>query len=203
MNRRALLRGVGAAGVAGTTALAGCTGLVTTASTAEIVQQDDVPEQYGVSIDVELVDSEYTDDHPVRLRTTVTNHGREKLPSLSGNPKCGLFDREKAGSEPPGLWIYSPDTADFATQKDGRWVRDREPDDRQGGFALYACTPEPYAADESRGQVYEVWDDYRTEGYLVPNTYRWEESVEVADTDEGWRDAEPRTFDWGFSLDLS
>jgi hypothetical protein len=201
VKRRALLRTVGASGVAGTTAFAGCIGMVMTASTAEIVGQDEVPEKYGVSIDVELVNSEYTDEHPVRLRTTVTNHDRERLLSLSGNPKCGLFDRGKAGSDPPGLWVFSPDTADFATRKDGRWVRDRESDHRRA-FALYACTPETYAADESRSQVYEVWDDYRTEDYLVPNTYRWEDSVDVADGDEGWRDWEPNTFQWGFSLDL-
>lgn len=197
MNRRALLRTVGAAGVAGTTALAGCAAPGPHVEIGDVV---DVPESYGVSIDVELPRPQFTSDHPARLRTTVTNHDSSKQLSASGDAMCGLFDRSKAGSRPAGLWLHPPRVAEEIEQRNGRWVRDRDPD-RMRGVLSYGCSLVTYAAGESRSQPYDIWHDYRSEGYLVPGTYRWEVAVEV--TDSGEERTEAEAFDWGFSINLS
>jgi len=58
-----------------------------------------------------------------------------------------------------------------------------------------------YRGGESVSSTYQVWDDYRKRGYLVPGTYRWEETVRFSDASSE-TDSGEESFEWGFSMTL-
>lgn len=204
MNRRALLGGLG---TLGTTGLSGCVRFpapswsddAPPANVVSLDAQDTVPDQYDVDIDVEVVHSEFTDDSPAVIRVTTTNVGGPLKVSI-GTGYCSVFNRQRGGSDdPPGLWLHRPDSHG-SERADGRWVADLPPDEPRG-FADVGCTIQDYEEGQSVSSTYEVWDDYRKRGYLVPGTYRWEETVRVSDTTSD-TDSVPESFEWGFSLRL-
>lgn len=203
MKRRTLLATLGTAGIGG---LAGCLGTgssgtdVKYARQISLVSQDTVPVTHEVAIDVKLLAAQVTSDRTARLRITTTNEGSRRAISI-GNDGCELFNRSKGGSDaPPGLWLHDPGHTEYIERNGDRWVADRPADDPRG-FDAYGCLRKTYAAGESLGNEYVVWDDYRFEGYMTPGTYRWEERVSVAEsTDDFPADDELGSFTWGFSL---
>jgi hypothetical protein len=204
VNRRAILGGLG---TLGTTGLAGCVRFpapswsehASPAETVSLNAQDAVPDRYDVQIEVEVVQSEFTDDSPAVIRVTTTNHGDPVKLSI-GTGWCSIFNRRKGGSDdPPGLWLHRPGYQGIS-RKDGRWVADRPPGEPRG-FPDVGCTMWTYREGQSVSSAYEVWDDYRKRGYLVPGTYRWEETVRVSDVASN-SDSGEESFEWGFSLRL-
>ena len=201
MDRRTLLAALGT-GVGG---LAGCQRHRGTRSDDDgrrrvsLAGRDAVPEPHEVSIDVEVLEGAITPDRPARLRLTVTNEGADRALS-AGEGGCNLFDRARGGSDdPPGLWLYRPSEAEALQRRGDRWVQDR-PQSRPRGFPAWACSSRQYASGESVATEYEVWHDYRVEGYFEPGTYRWEEDVQIhADPDAG-EPRRPAGRSWGFSL---
>lgn len=71
-------------------------------------------------------------------------------------------------------------------------------------YPAYTCRLRRSAGGESLTNEYEVWDDYRGQGYFSPETYRWEESVQVYDDPRADTTDDPDTeFTWGLSLDVT
>lgn len=198
LGRRALLRTVGAANVAVTTALAGCTSFVTTASSAEIAERDDVADRHGLDLDAELVHSEYTDDHPARLRLTLTNG--DELQQISWY----RFEGNRR-SDPHGYWLFPACCADELGGTD-RWV---VPEGWGDSAALGAtvCRRQLFSPEETTSAEFLLVDDAGAAGYLPNGTYRWEKSYEVLTSGpvrtEPPTEPEPREFDWGFSVEFS
>lgn len=202
MRRRALLRNLG---MLSTISIAGCVSDsnpvdTATANTVLLDAQDAVPDKYDISIDVEVTNSEFTEDKPGIIRITTTNNG-ERVKLSAGSGKCSLFVKSRGGSdEPAGLWLHKPEIAERINRKEGRWVADK-PSDAPRGSANYGCGMETYQAGQSKSEIFQVWDDYQIDGYLVPNTYRWETPVSISEeTPE--TDGGEGSFSWGFSLTL-
>lgn len=170
--------------------------------TVTLEDQDSVPKPYRVSIDVDVLESAITTAHTARLRVTMTNEGPPRAFRVAGG-NCRLFTESHAGSDKPaGIWLYQPNETKYLDRKGERWVPDRPPSHPRS-YPASACAPREYKSDESVSTEYEVWDDYQLDGYLKPDTYRWEGEVEI------WEETEPRprgtdspaaTFTWGFSL---
>lgn len=221
MDRRSLLGELVAVGTVG---VGGCTTSVSspptetgTSSSAtpypegeqrrvSLDDQDTVPEEYDMEITVEVVDRVITHEQTARLRITTTNDGPERGISIQ-EPKCDLLDRHKAGSDPPGLWLYPPGRTPpengMAERNGNKWVADLPPEEDRG-FGDYGCGVRNYESGESLQNEYLIWDDYQTEGYLEPSTYRWEEP-EIEITEPAPHDGDTETlgtFSWGFSVTI-
>lgn len=198
------------AGAALGTGLAGCvsTGYVARGNRGDsgnddrrrvtLAAADDVPSGHAVTIAVDLLAGDVTADRTARLRVTTINEGSRRALSV-GTDGCCLFNRNRAGSEPAGLWLHRPNTAESVERDGDRWTRDA-PADRPRAYPAYACLSRTYAAGESVSNEYVVWDDYRTAGYMRPGTYRFAESVAISPPGSDF-DADPDAeFEWGFDL---
>lgn len=164
--------------------------------------QDAVDDQYDMRIQVELLREVITDKYTAKLRITVKNEGPKRAFSI-GTEMCDLFNRSKGGSDnPKGLWLYSAGDTDHIDRKETKWTSDLPPD-KLPGYSAYGCLPRVYGAGESLSNEYEVWDDYRIEGYLEPDRYRWREKVRIWENPDPELGATPtNTVTWGFSLQL-
>lgn len=201
MNRRTLLTAVGCAGVIG---VSGCQRLQAVTDDGRrqvtIEEQDVVPKSHQLRISVNLLQGTITQSHTARLQLQITNTGEKRAVS-AGPDACNLFNRVRGGSDDPsGLWLYQPEETSYFERGDGRWVPDRSQNDPHRFFA-YGCTPTVYSAGKSVDTEFEVWDDHRVNGYLEPDTYRWEEDIQIWDdpTADG-TDSPDGEFTWGFSL---
>ncbi|MDX1746801.1 MAG: hypothetical protein R3324_12750, partial [Halobacteriales archaeon] len=152
MRRRALL---GSLGALGTNPLVGCVGLPAPSwsddagpgTRVSLDAQDTVPDQYGIRIDVEVTQPEFTDDSPAVIWVTTTNRGAPVKLSI-GTGYCSIFNRQRGGSDDPrGLWLHRPDSHSI-DRADGRWVADR-PRDEPRGFADVGCTMRDYREGQS------------------------------------------------------
>ncbi|MFC4405478.1 hypothetical protein [Haloarchaeobius iranensis] len=208
MHRRALLSAVGAAGAA---ALGGCLAAVGigTGDPANPVDDerrisllgvDPVPDESGVTIDVRVLDDRITASETAEIvvETTVVGDATA-LPVTQGS--CAILNRRTCSSAPRGLWLESTDkSGSTATPHDEGWMRRGLPTGEQG-FGGYGCRRVEYQPGESVRNTYEIWDDGRVDGYLEPGEYRWADTISTrAASSEG---EEYRSFDWGFSLELS
>ena len=163
--------------------------------------QDTIPDRHKLQIDVEILEREITERHTARLQITINNSGSTRALSI-GNDGCELFNRQNGGSsQPAGLWLYTPEVAERIEREENRWVL--APSARPREFPGYGCHPTTYESGESISNEYVVWDDYDVDGYLVPDTYRWEEEVSIWDSAQG-ADQNPSdtSIVWGFSIQL-
>jgi hypothetical protein len=172
---------------------------------------DEVPDEHDLRIEVELLQSTVTDAHTAHLRLTATDETSRKRRIGIGTGKCSLFNRTKGKSEPPGLWLLTPDNTNSAPE-DGRWTVKRNM------FAAYGCAYRPTVHDEPIINEYTVWDDAEVDGYMTPGTYRFATPIVVGgqgfgsnptiigDSATTTGDATTATtepaseFTWGFSL---
>ena len=192
MDRRSFLAGLGTAGVLASMTFPGVQRRVS------IADQDSVPDEYEVSIEVELLQPVVTDSHPAQLEITTTNEGPER--ALSVGPRwCGLFSRGRGTVEPEGLRLRVPGRFFEGMRRDGnRWQRD--PSSPSGFTPAHGCVPTLYEPGESVTNEYELWDDHTVEGYLEPGTYRFE--TELGVRDGPYADETHDSFTWGFSLTI-
>lgn len=180
--------------------------------------QDSVPDQFKIQITAEIVEHEFTENHPARVKVTITNTGLSR--ELSVGTRCDIFNKENGGSDPAGLWLHTPGREKY-DRKDDRWVADRSAE-KPRGYSGAGCPKERFYPGESASAEYVVWDDYRVDGYLNPGEYRWEQTVYITDgaflnSDSGLQKTPPNdaallsnkaypesgsSFSWGFSLSL-
>lgn len=204
MDRR---RYLGCSAVAAGSILGGCLGTLGTASsesyrhTVALDNVATVPDGAELSIDVDLREDSVTPDRTARIRAATTNEGERRGVSI-GDGSCSLFDRTRGKSDPPGLWLHRSAKTEHIDRDGDRWTRDAPPD-RLRQFALGGCGTRRYAPDETVENEYLVWDDYQTEGYFDPGTYRFESRVTIHAVDGKYADdvggIEER-FTWGFDL---
>jgi len=127
-----------------------------------------------------------TSTAPATLTVTITNEGDDRAVDVTDGPRCHPFDRGRGRSDPRGLWLYR--AGDTPDDRAGEcWTRAAVPPDSVG-FDGYACGQSPLASSDSITTVYEVWDDYATDGYLEPGAYRFETTVSVYSNEDS---AEP------------
>jgi len=199
MKRREIL---GLLGAGGGTALSGCLSPPATPSSTvsdgiqrriSLAGQDSIPDELQVSITAEMLESTVTDEHPARVRITMTNQGDERR--FSG---CAVFDRESKGSIPPELWLESD--LDDSVRTGEKWVKQNLPGPGEG-FGGKGCGLEVYASGESKLTNYAILHDGRTDGYLNPGTYRWEKEIRIAPKQSQTTESDAQeTITWGFSL---
>ena len=135
---------------------------------------DDIEREHDLRIEVEALETTITASHTAKLRVTMTNEGERRRLSISEDG-CSLFNRSGGASEPPGLYLYPPQTAEEneSNEKGNRWTEDADPDDPRV-WAAYGCLSRKYAADESITNEYVVWDDYgsRATSFRAPTDSR-------------------------------
>lgn len=210
MKRRSLLAALSAVPLAGCVGSAGDPSPTDEPATTETprdgvqrtIQLDAVEEApaEGLGIDAEVVESAVTEEHPARVAVTTTNDGRKRNVSIAPG-QCCLFNRNGGASDPAGLWLHRVESSAHIDRDGDRWSRDA-PADQPRAYPAYACLSKTFAAGEALTTEYDVWDDYRTEPYFEPGTYRFAEQVTVR---EPGGDNEEETdviaeFDWGFSV---
>lgn len=201
MDRRTALAtvvGLASGTVAGCTRLRALTEPSTDDRIVSIAAVDTVPATHDIELSVELVDDTSTAASPAQIAVSTTNQGQRRALSVAPG-KCSLFNRRAGGSDdPPGLWLHDPGRRDHISTEGDRWVADRPPDQPRA-FPDYGCLPKTYAHGETLSNDYDIWDDYREPGYMLPDTYRWVQDVRVYDADDDSHD-ELGSFDWGFTL---
>lgn len=184
MERRALLGRL----VAGTiTGLSGCVSTPTPGSRStrpsptptpppglqrrvSIVEEDPVPDDYGVHVGAQVLEPTITDAHTARIRITVTNEGPEREIAVS-NGNCALFNRYSQSSRPRGVWLAPADAPGYVTESGPEWIAE-PPED--GAFPDYGCAGRTYERGESVSVEYAVYDDERVGGYLPHGRYWFE-----------------------------
>ena len=216
MKRRAVVAALGGIGLAG--CVSGGPGAGESTSTppattspppgrtlqrrVSLASQDVVAEEHELRLNVEVLDPTVTADRTALIRVTTTNEGPPRSLSI-GRSGCDLLNRSRGGSDTPaGLWLHSPDRTEHIDRVPGKWVADR-PATQGRAYPAYGCTPTTYESGNSLSNEYELWDDYRVEGYLTPGTYRWEEDIQVwKDATDAFGDDPSATLTWGFSLSV-
>lgn len=203
MRRRDLL---GAVTASGALSLSGCTtgSLLSSSSPSHseeiaIVEQDSVPQDFDITIQAEVTNATYSDEQPAQIEIVVENTGdREYIQIYSNeNIQCQLFNKSEAKPENTrGLWLYPAGDAKLLSRQGDKWVEDR-PQDESRQYAAYGCGIASYESGETFSQLYQVWHDYRADGYLNPGTYRWEDQVGVGNSERI-----NNTFRWGFEIEL-
>lgn len=166
-----------------------------------IADVDSVADEHDLEIDVDLRSRAVTPEKPAVVRVTTTNRGPARTISVEEG-QCGLFDRDDGVSESGGLVLKRPGLSELADRDGDRWTKDADPDE-QRAYDGYGCAGREFDACESIANEYDVWDDYRTDGYFEPGTYRFENEVAIAGAEEGnaWDDPDV-TFTWGFEIDV-
>lgn len=217
MNRRALLAALGSGSVAGCVSGGGPSTQEPTSppptSTSpppeetlhrrvSLTSQDALADEHELRLDVEILEPRITDNHTALIRITTTNEGQKRAVSV-GRPGCDLLNRSRGGSDTPaGLWLHTPDQAEYIDRVEEKWVADY-PADRNRAYAAYGCMPTVYDAGDSLSNEYEVWDNYQVERYLTPGAYRWEEDVQIWEDETAASGDRPNaTVTWGFSLSV-
>lgn len=207
MNRRSFLAFLGSTA---TLSVAGCTRAGSTSSpdtdqrVVRLDTVDDLSAEHDVEMTVELLQSRIDSEQTARLAVSTTNRGECR--ALSVAPEmCALFNRNQGGSDhPEELWLHRAGTTDVSNRDGDRWVADRPSDDPRA-YPAYACLPHEYDTGETVRNEYELWDDYRVDGYMEPGTYRWEETVRMfsPDGDHGGDEEDVLgSFQWGFDIEV-
>ena len=210
MNRREVLAALGAS----TSLLTGClgTGVDSTPPTetpstsrgelpatrwVSISDTAAIPPDTGLSVTASVERDRIAPDETARVTITLENTGTGRATDIADREYCHLFNRGAGGSAPRGLWLYRPQDAP-ASRDGGRWSQD-ETGTRT--YIMIGCGKQQFDSGDAISTTYEVWDDYVTDEYLSPSTYRFETDIplweSVADRDN------PRTVEWWFELELS
>lgn len=165
-----------------------------------LVEQGTIPDDIEFDIRAEVTDATYSDERPAQFEIVVENTGERKRISIYNFDEtldCHLFNRFRAGPKnTKGLWLNTPHKAEHLSRNGNRWEQDRPQDDTRM-WAAYGCGTALYESGETFTQTYQVWHDYRVDGYLNPGTYRWEQDVAVV-----YADQSDTIFDWGLTLEL-
>ena len=164
--------------------------------------RDSVPDQTAIKLTAEVTQPWITAEKTALVRISATNRGSERALSV-GEDRCAMFNRIQKGSdEPAGLWLYRQ-LEDAPARVENKWVADK-PTDETRVHAAYGCPPRAYESGETVSTTYQVWHDYREDGYLDPGEYRWEQEIKVWDDPEADGGSDPgEKFSWGFTLRVS
>jgi len=155
------------------------------------------PADLSIAATVERARS--TPTAPATLAVTITNEGDARAIDVTDGPRCHVFERDSGLSDPRGLWLYR--AGDTPDDRAGEcWMRAATPPERVG-FDGYACGQYLVATGDSVTTVYEVWDDYATDGYFETGTYRFETDVSVYSN--GDADDPVRSIDWWLEISVS
>lgn len=167
-----------------------------------IVGRDPIAKDLEVRIEVEVLQSTITSNKTALLQFTTINNGPERAISIGTGQHCHIFNRADGNSDQPqGLTLRRPHSMKSIDRKGDRWELDL-PSDASPGYRMYRCPPKVYAPGESVSDEYEIWHDYRVEGYLNPGIYRWEKDIRIWDT-PNTEGVEPSTITWSFTLNLA
>jgi len=208
VNKRDLLTSLGAAGTAG---IAGCSGTLDSVLSdgsypegkqrrVTLASQDTVPDEHNLSLNIEVRRALISHAQTAHLRVRATNEGQTRGISFTEDARCALFNRTGGLSDDPqGLVLHSPSVAEGIERPENQWVRDR-PSDKSRTVETYGCGAETIESGVTFTNEYHLWDDYRTEQYLEPGTYHWEEQIRLTDPPQPNSPDVRARFIWGFSL---
>lgn len=150
-----------------------------------ITEQDTVAPVHELSIQAEMVQNYVTPARTAQFRLTVANYNGNRHISIHPRASgCTLFSGESSTSEPPGIWLRGPETADD-DRPDNRWAA-------KTPLWTGQCGRHHYKPDESVVNHYLIWDDLRVDGYLTSDTYRFENTVT--------KNVDVAEFPWGFTI---
>jgi len=224
LDRRKLLRSAGAAALG---VYAGCAKVDDYTSNSEssprstskshssarrivrLRDRDRIPDEYNFTAEVKMRNQVVTDDEPAKLSFQLANLGKKRAVLHDETTECNLFNRDAARSdEPSGLVLYVdglPEGQGYNKSGD-KWSRDLETYDTYPRES-YGCNPILYSNGHSATMEYQIWDDYRFEGYFEPGSYRWEAEIEIWESwyghsDHVRPDGMPTKLLWGFTLEV-
>jgi hypothetical protein len=158
-----------------------------------------MPEDAALSVAATMERERITADATARLRVTLTNAEATRETDIADEEHCHLFDRSRGGSDPSGLWLYR--RQDAPTDREGEcWTQTESPANTRTYVAV-GCAKRTLAPGESVATTYELWDDYATDDYLPPGTYRFDAAIPVwTASDDGGDDDPDRVLDWWLDL---
>lgn len=167
-----------------------------------LVGQDSAPDQTAIELTAEVTQPWVTAERTALVRISTTNRGSKRAFSV-GEDRCAIFNRvQKKSDEPAGLWLHRQ-PEDAPTRVENKWVADK-PTDETRVHAAYGCPPRAYESGETVSTTYQVWHDYREDGYLNSGEYRWEQGIKVWDDPEADGGSDPgEKFSWRFTLRVS
>ena len=209
MNRREVLAALGAS----TSLLTGCLGAgvdssppAETSTSPEVLPATrrisvtntaEIAPDANLSVTASVERGRITPDETARVTVALENTGADRATSVAEEEHCHLFNRMWGKSEPRGLWLYRPQDAP-ANRDGGRWSPDKT---GTRTYIMIGCGKHQFDSGDAISTTYEVWDDYVTDGYLSPGTYRFETDISLWDsvTDR----SKSRSVEWWFELDVS
>lgn len=145
-----------------------------------------VPEPLPFTLTTTLVNGTVTPTRPATIQQSLVPT-QDVVMRVHDDAACGPFNRRWGASTPEGVWLFHEDGTPEEDRVPNLWVPDYDPA-RMRGYKSYGCPPLKYPAGDTAEFEYEVWDDFKYDGYLPPDTYRFEREVtnvyESLDTDE-------------------
>lgn len=159
-----------------------------------ISEQDPVPEEYGLSLDAEVVEPEATDNHPAVVRVSLRNQtGRERFIRANNQPPLPSTESEQSNPRlvlvPTGRPASDPHPVPIAL---GCWQL-AEPVGEVLALDIGRIGPEA-----SRERECTVWGaEDNDEPCLPMGTYRFE------GTYEGTENETRAALRWGFTLSIT
>lgn len=163
-----------------------------------IASTDEVPENAELDIIATVTEPNVTAEKTARVEVTTTNRGSAQQVS-HGTDGCSIFKQDRGVSVDDGLVLHHPEKKQWIDRVEGQWSPDR-PADEYRAYRAYACGPTEYDESASVISEYDVWDDYRTQGYMRPGTYRFEKRVSTYSMGARFDDEPDTEFTWGLEL---
>jgi len=146
----------------------------------ELVEAEDISSERGYSIEVTVDRKRVTPERTARVRVRLESTVDGLQTNFRDTEYCsfvGARGEPRRGSDPRGLWLYRQ--GDSPSPTGDCWTLDRSPSVTRTVERL-TCESYDLHAGETVTTTDEVWDDYRSDGYFQPGTYRFGFPVPVS-----------------------
>lgn len=168
----------------------------------ELAATKEVPADADFSMTAAMDREQVTADAPARVRIQLTSQSDDLQTNIQDTEYCSFVGAKGDAwrrSDPPGLWLHRQ--RDSPANRAGEcWTRDQSPVKTRTVEGL-GCEAYTLGTGESVTTTYEVWDDYRAEGYFQPDTYRFRFQVPMRPSETDGNPSESVT--WWFDLHVT
>lgn len=138
----------------------------------EVVDVDEMTDESDLLLDVDVVEPAVTNDHPGKIRITITNTGANPRDISEGHLSAPIASVERE----PGLLLSPPE--DNWERKLDCWQPTEAPKDHEATGRVRLI---PGAEEQVE---YEVWSHHANESCMPAGEYRFEEHYRVSNGDE-------------------
>lgn len=157
-----------------------------------LVETAELPSDLNLSMTATIQREKSGPDATARVEVQLTNTGERRVIFPTESSNCHPFNRRKGQSDPTGLWLHTPG---WPEERVGScWTR---PEVGERAFEMHGCGGSTFDAGGARTWTYDVWDDYRVDGYYPTGRFRFATRVEVTPPGD---DSAERKHDWWLDL---